>query len=132
MDATRNWWSGSRFRKFSNLARDGWVHSASKQSTGLDGGRLEQVFNLVQQGELSFKGNYSRDLNWFPKVKFHFVGGADLVLDTQNLFYQVRVDACCMVVLESDMIGFSVIGVVTQQNYNVAYDLANYKLYFQK
>ncbi|XP_021668888.2 aspartic proteinase CDR1 [Hevea brasiliensis] len=86
---------------------------------------------------LCYKGSVSQDLFGFPMVTFHFSGEADLVLDSESLFYQATADVFCMAVRQASAYGnnfkdFSVIGLMAQQYYNMAYDLSQYKLFFQR
>ncbi|XP_065850072.1 aspartic proteinase CDR1 [Euphorbia lathyris] len=99
---------------------------------------LDGILTPVWRGSfLCYKGRVSQDLTGFPVVTFHFRGGADLELESESLFYQATPDILCMAVRQvdnygNDFIDFSVIGLMAQQYYNVAYDLSNYKLFFQR
>ncbi|KAJ0091303.1 hypothetical protein Patl1_14585 [Pistacia atlantica] len=80
-------------------------------------------------------GNTARDLPDFPLMTFHLGNGADLVLDTTSMFYQFTARMYCLAFGPSSQKGydyFSVIGVLAQQNHNIAYDLIGKKLYIQK
>ncbi|XP_002533429.2 aspartic proteinase CDR1 [Ricinus communis] len=84
-----------------------------------------------------YKGTVSQDLIGFPVVTFHFSGGADLDLDTESMFYQATPDILCIAVRQASAYGndfksFSVIGLMAQQYYNMAYDLNSNKLFFQR
>ncbi|KAL9445517.1 hypothetical protein AB3S75_018505 [Citrus x aurantiifolia] len=86
---------------------------------------------------LCYSGNINRDLQGFPAMAFHFAGGADLVLDAESVFYQESSSVFCLAVGPSDINGdrfkdLSIIGMIAQQNYNVAYDLVSKQLYFQR
>lgn len=86
---------------------------------------------------LCYRGTASRDLIGFPAVTFHFAGGAELVLDVDSLFFQRWPHAFCMAVLPSFVNGenytsLSLIGMMAQQNYNVAYDIGGKKLAFER
>lgn len=86
---------------------------------------------------LCYRGTVSRDLIGFPAVTFHFAGGAELVLDVDSLFFQRWPHAFCMAVLPSFVNGenytsLSLIGMMAQQNYNVAYDIGGKKLAFER
>ncbi|XP_061964065.1 aspartic proteinase CDR1 [Populus nigra] len=86
---------------------------------------------------LCYKGKVGQDLVGFPAVTFHFAEGADLVLDTESMFYQATPNIFCMAVRQASVYGkdfkdFSVIGLMAQQYYNVAYDLNKHKLFFQR
>ncbi|WCJ42693.1 Eukaryotic aspartyl protease family protein [Euphorbia peplus] len=81
---------------------------------------------------LCYRGRVSQDLTGFPAVTFHFRGGADLELQSESLFYQATLGTLCMAVRTYGGNDFSVIGLMAQQYYNVAYDLSNYELFFQR
>ncbi|OMP03959.1 Peptidase A1 [Corchorus olitorius] len=86
---------------------------------------------------LCYRGMINEDLIGFPVVTFHFAGGADLVLDTGSLFVQLEPYAFCMNVLPSESSGdnitnLSLIGMLAQQNYNIAYDISGKKMSFQR
>ncbi|XWS73143.1 hypothetical protein CRYUN_Cryun02cG0100300 [Craigia yunnanensis] len=86
---------------------------------------------------LCYVGTINRDLVGFPAVTFHFARGADLVLDTESLFVQLYTDAFCMAVLPSYASGgnittLSLIGMLAQQNYNIAYDIYGKTMSFQR
>ncbi|XP_021896010.1 LOW QUALITY PROTEIN: aspartic proteinase nepenthesin-1-like, partial [Carica papaya] len=104
---------------------------------------LDPVLTRYWQGnDLCYNGKVGRDLVGFPAVTFHFAGDVDLVLEKESMFYQFSAspypDVLCMAVRPSTENGmahtnFSIIGLMAQQYYNnVAYDLDNRKLYFQK
>ncbi|XP_022731223.1 aspartic proteinase CDR1 [Durio zibethinus] len=86
---------------------------------------------------LCYMGTISQDLIGFPAVTFHFARGADLVLDTESLFVQLHPYAFCMAVLPSyasgdNITNFSLIGMLAQQNYNIAYDIYGKTMSFQR
>ncbi|WCJ30175.1 Eukaryotic aspartyl protease family protein [Euphorbia peplus] len=86
---------------------------------------------------LCYTGSVSEDLTGFPVVTFHFRGGADLELESESLFYQPDSETLCMAMRQKNnsgngFIDFSVIGLMAQQYYNVAYDLSSNKLFFQR
>ncbi|XVE98649.1 hypothetical protein REPUB_Repub03eG0125100 [Reevesia pubescens] len=93
---------------------------------------------LYNSYALCYMGTIYQDLIGFPAVTFHFAGGADLVLDTQSLFVQLHPYAFCMAVLPSSATGdnitssMSLIGMLAQQNYNIAFDINGNTLYFQR
>ncbi|KAL5772920.1 hypothetical protein ACOSQ2_012844 [Xanthoceras sorbifolium] len=91
----------------------------------------------VPSGHLCYYGKISRDLEGFPVMTFHFADGADLVLDIWSMFIQDWSDMFCLAIAPSEVSGSrridrSVIGMIAQQNYNVAYDLGENRLYFQR
>jgi hypothetical protein len=66
-------------------------------------------------------------------VTFHFANGVDLDLDMEGLFFQTDPNKFCMAVVPSDVhVDLTFIGVLTQQNYNIAYDLAGKTLSVQR
>ncbi|PKI78536.1 hypothetical protein CRG98_001094, partial [Punica granatum] len=96
-------------------------------------GLLEGVLEIVDRKplRLCYQGSASRDLVGFPAVTFHFIDGAELSLDTGSLFYQAG-DVFCMAIAPSEFEGLSIIGLMAQQYYNVAYDVAGARVYFQR
>jgi hypothetical protein len=92
---------------------------------------------FMRESFLCYKGKVGQDLVGFPAVTFHFAEGADLVVDTESMFYQATPNIFCMAVRQASVYGkdfkdFSVIGLMAQQYYNVAYDLNKHKLFFQR
>ena len=71
-----------------------------------------------------FNGVINRDLVGFPVVTFNFANGVDLALDVESLFIETSPNQFCMAVLPSIANDMTIIGVMAQQNYNIAYDLA--------
>ncbi|KAJ4830825.1 hypothetical protein Tsubulata_046010 [Turnera subulata] len=70
----------------------------------------------------------------FPWVTFHFSGGVKLTLKQHNLFYSVGkvYKKFCLSIyptLPRVDLNLSIIGIQTQQGYNVGYDLKDQKLY---
>ncbi|XP_059634616.1 aspartic proteinase CDR1-like [Cornus florida] len=97
------------------------------------GGLLRRVVITMKPNLLCYRGVVSEDLKGFPVVTFHFAGGADLVLDIDNMFQQHGPNAFCMAVFVSDDEDRpSAIGIMAQQYYNIGYDLSGKKLYFQR
>ncbi|XP_034700260.1 aspartic proteinase CDR1-like [Vitis riparia] len=114
------------------LAKDGF-DPLSNEIQKLVRGHFQQVIYRTIPGWLCYKGRVNEDLRGFPELTFHFAEGADLVLDANSLFVQKNQDVFCLAVLESNLknIG-SVIGIMAQQHYNVAYDLIGKRVYFQR
>jgi hypothetical protein len=80
-----------------------------------------------------YTGVIDRDLIGFPVVTFHFANGVDLDLDMEGLFIQTDPNKFCMAVVPSDVhVDLTLIGVLAQQNYNIAYDLAGKTLSVQR
>lgn len=97
-------------------------------------GFLERIPTKRKFEGLCFKGVVGRDLIGLPPLTFHFAGGADLVLESGSLFRQHGRDRFCLAILPSDseMLNLSVIGILAQQNYNVAFDLEQRKVFFRR
>ncbi len=113
-----------------SLARDAF-NSLNNEVQRLTNGLLEGVKSSDRPGPC-YKGVINRDLIGFPVVTFHFANGVDLVLDIESMFHEIATNQFCMVVVPSDLgDNMSIIGVFTQQNYNVAYDLGRKTLSVQ-
>ncbi|PRQ37202.1 putative nepenthesin [Rosa chinensis] len=99
----------------------------------LANGILERVQDPDTPTALCYKGTIDRDLVGFPGATFHLAGGVDLFLDKTSLFQVTGENEFCLAVqmLEGMGEGLNVIGILAQQNYNVAYDIAAEKVYFQ-
>ncbi|XP_059636149.1 aspartic proteinase CDR1-like [Cornus florida] len=99
----------------------------------LIGGLLTEEVDSKNPGYLCYRGVVDEDLKGFPVVTFHFAGGADLMLDIDNMFRKTDTNMFCMAMVESGLPNqMSILGIVAQQNYNIGYDLNNMKLYFQR
>ncbi|KAK9187273.1 hypothetical protein WN944_018665 [Citrus x changshan-huyou] len=91
--------------------------------------RLEgkQMRSYSRPDELCYHGIMTHYLKGFPSVRFHFGGGAELALEKESMFYQLRLDAFCMAVnpasINDRYVNFSLIGMMAQQFYNVGYEL---------
>ncbi|XP_050374532.1 aspartic proteinase CDR1-like [Argentina anserina] len=96
-------------------------------------GKLERVQDPDSPTALCYKGTIDQDLVGFPVATFHLAGGVDLVMDKASFFEVVSENEVCMAVQmavgEGDSL--NVIGILAQQNYNVAYDIAAKKVYLQ-
>ncbi|KAK4755541.1 hypothetical protein SAY87_009298 [Trapa incisa] len=94
---------------------------------------LDGVLKMVDRKplRLCYQGSLSRDLVGFPAVTFHFADGAELSLDSESLFYQAG-DVFCMAVAPSEIMGLSIFGLMAQQYYNIAFDVASGRAYFQR
>ncbi|XVE98834.1 hypothetical protein REPUB_Repub03eG0142800 [Reevesia pubescens] len=100
---------------------------------------LERVVYKQEPWLMCYNGSVNRDLIGFPAVTFHLAEGADLVLDTGSLFYYKEPQVFCLAIHPvrsfeeiPDPNSISIIGVMAQQNYNVAYDLTNQRLHLQR
>ncbi|KAJ7955827.1 aspartic proteinase CDR1-like [Quillaja saponaria] len=110
--------------------------SVFRKVQDLMNGLLTQVVYKDETWQLCYRGTVLQDLSGFPVVTFHFALGADLVLDAGSFFYQRTANVFCMAVFPSSAPGenskLSVIGLLSQQNYNVGYDLEDELIYFQR
>ncbi|XP_023515827.1 aspartic proteinase CDR1-like isoform X1 [Cucurbita pepo subsp. pepo] len=122
--------SGMTYTKLAN----GGFELLYDEILDLANGLLERIPTRRQFEGLCFKGVVSRDLIGLPPVTFHFAGGADLVLESGSLFRQHGGDRFCLAILpsNSEMLNLSVIGILAQQNYNVAFDLEQMKVFFSR
>ncbi|CAA7012870.1 unnamed protein product [Microthlaspi erraticum] len=91
---------------------------------------LDRRFKPVVNNKNPMKcyvGDFDRDLVrlGFPVVNFHFSGGAELSLDVKSLFMKAQTGAAsfCLTIMPSVDEDLSVIGAMSQQGYNVGYDL---------
>ncbi|XP_038695461.1 aspartic proteinase CDR1-like [Tripterygium wilfordii] len=122
--------SGSTITFLSTDAYD----SLSDQVKNLLDGKLERVSDNDDPKALCYEGDIEKDLSGFPVVTFHFAGGAELGLEIGSMFIEHGLGRFCMAVKGSDLNGsngLSVIGIMAQQNYNVAFDLIGKAVYFQ-
>ncbi|KAJ7955697.1 Eukaryotic aspartyl protease family protein [Quillaja saponaria] len=98
--------------------------------------KLDEFLNQWSEpGRLCYEGNVINDLTGFPVVTFYFAGGAELAMDTESMFIQSEPKAFCMTVLENkenNQSKFTIIGLLAQQYYNVAYDINSRKLSLQR
>ncbi|KAF3452725.1 hypothetical protein FNV43_RR03158 [Rhamnella rubrinervis] len=124
---------------FTFLAHDAFTLLANEVTNLMDGIVNRIKGNNIHPSDLCYNGVVTRDLVGFPVVSFHFVGGADLVLDPASLFYQRRKNTFCMAIWSDSILSSNymispttVIGVMAQQNYNIAYDLEQKLIYFQR
>ncbi|KAK1582384.1 hypothetical protein Q3G72_014473 [Acer saccharum] len=103
-----------------------------REIEGLCKGLLTRLpYPWAPDGYLCYFGKVSRDVEGFPAMTFHFAEGADLVLDVYGMFLQVEAHVFCLAILPSED-RKSLIGMIAQQNYNVAYDLGKSRLYLQR
>ncbi|KAI6699065.1 hypothetical protein NL676_019184 [Syzygium grande] len=112
------------------LKEEGYV-PLQNEVESLMAGKLERVSNPEF---FCYAGNVERDLTGFPIVTLQFAGGAQLGLDTNSMFFQLKADVLCMAIIKSspDMNGLSIIGVLAQQSYNKGYDIKQGKIFFQR
>ncbi|KAL8463121.1 hypothetical protein ACS0TY_033096 [Phlomoides rotata] len=83
------------------------------------------------ENQLCYVGDLERDLKGFPIVTLHLAEGAELVLDVESVFRRSRSGmAFCMAILQSDTV--NIIGVMSQQYYNVGFDLDAMRVSFQR
>jgi hypothetical protein len=81
---------------------------------------------------LCYEGEPSKqNLKGFPVVTFEFAGGAELVLEADSMFSPgAMINTFCMAAEKSS--GVSRIGLMTQQHYNVGYDLDEQTISFYR
>ena len=135
-----------------------WINGEEKTGVIIDSGSvatylikegydavLKEVHNLLDtwlteihetEDALCYRGTINEDLVGFPTVTFHFCGGAELVLETHNLFFQFLPNELCLAVQPSyankKLGNLSIIGLFAQQNYNVAYDIFGNTVSFER
>ncbi|KAA8522703.1 hypothetical protein F0562_009135 [Nyssa sinensis] len=95
-------------------------------------GLLREVVDPNHPNQLCYNGTVSRDLQTFPSVTFQFARGADLVLEITSMFHQTADDILCLAALETPISNLNIIGIMAQQSYNVAYDLKEMEVSFQR
>ena len=86
----------------------------------------------TQQSSPCFKGLIDRDLAGFPVVTFNFANGVDLALDVKSFFYMAGPNAFCMAMAPTTAANLTIIGVMAQQSYNIAYNLAQSSISIQR
>ena len=79
-----------------------------------------------------FKGVIDRDLVGFPVVTFNFANGVDLALDVKSFFYVASPNTFCMAMAPTNAENLTIIGVLAQQSYNIAYNLASKTISIQR
>ncbi|CAN1166773.1 Aspartic proteinase CDR1 [Linum perenne] len=90
---------------------------------------LEEIPPPYKPYELCYIGSVEREAEGFPVLGFHFLDGADLVIDRFGIFIQVKNDIFCLAITRSDRL--TIIGLNAQQGYNVGYDLKALSVYFE-
>ncbi|CAN1223568.1 Aspartic proteinase CDR1 [Linum grandiflorum] len=84
-------------------------------------------------GRICYGGRVAEVAQIFPLLGIHFEGGADLFLDGFGTFVQHNWDTFCLGFLRNPYDDeSSCIGILAQQNYNVGFDLADKRVYFQR
>ncbi|KAK7849994.1 aspartic proteinase CDR1 [Quercus suber] len=86
----------------------------------------------TQHSSPCFKGLIDRDLVGFPVVTFSFANGVDLALDVKSFFYMAGPNAFCMAMAPKTTANLTIIGVMAQQSYNIAYNLAQSSISIQR
>ena len=79
-----------------------------------------------------FKGVIDRDLVGFPVVTFNFADGVDLALDVKSFFSVASRNTFCMAMAPTNAANLTIIGVLAQQGYNIAYNLASKTISVQR
>ncbi|KAK8945541.1 Aspartic proteinase CDR1 [Platanthera guangdongensis] len=78
------------------------------------------IFSLC----FNFSGFVGNDVDaQFPHIKFHFSGGAVVVLRPYNAFVAVKEDTACLALVSRKDIGVNIYGSLAQQNFHIGYDL---------
>ncbi|KAF8033712.1 hypothetical protein BT93_C0082 [Corymbia citriodora subsp. variegata] len=115
------------------LKGDGYVPLQNEVQRLLDP-RLRRVKYGRHIEFLCYEGTVQKDLQEFPVVTFYFEDGAELILDVDNMFLQIKPNMFCMTVVQSDpkFQGLSLIGVLAQQYHNIGYDIPGKKLFIQR
>ncbi|CAM8886732.1 unnamed protein product [Rhodiola kirilowii] len=117
---------------YTYLATQGYL-ALKNEVAGLMEGLLEQVADGKYELGLCYKGDVRRDLKGFPVVTFHLAEGVDLVVDVDGIFRQVDSEAFCMAVVDAgENMGFSILGILAQQYYNVGYDVDRQRIFFER
>uniref|UniRef100_A0A7N2MKT5 Peptidase A1 domain-containing protein n=1 Tax=Quercus lobata TaxID=97700 RepID=A0A7N2MKT5_QUELO len=65
-------------------------------------------------------------------VAFTFANGVDLALDEKSFFYPAESKSFCMAMVPSTAADLTLIGVLAQQSYNIAYDLVENTVSIQR
>ncbi|KAL5840136.1 hypothetical protein ACOSQ3_012798 [Xanthoceras sorbifolium] len=140
------------FKRKTNIGKDGVVIDTGSPATWLVKPGFEALREEVKalldvwltrsywfdSWTVCYEGVISRDVVGFPAVTFHFADGADLVLDRESLFLQAWPNVFCMAVFPSfadhdhHETNLSLVGMMAQQNYNVAFDVSGKKVTFQR
>ncbi|XP_030535576.2 aspartic proteinase CDR1-like [Rhodamnia argentea] len=115
------------------LKGDGYVPLHDEVRRLLDP-RLRRVEYGHNPEFLCYVGTMQKDLQQFPVVTFRFEDVAELVLDIDNMFFQVKPNMFCMTVVQSDvkLQVLTLIGVFAQQFHNIGYDILARKLFIQR
>lgn len=116
------------------LALDGFRALRDKVKSLLDEFLIQT--RIEDDEVLCYNGYMYQDLEGFPVVSFHFAEGADLVLEAESLFYHRAYGEFCLAIFPSvrheSYKHLSIIGLLAQQYYNVAYDVAGKRLYLER
>lgn len=65
-------------------------------------------------------------------ITFRFQGEAELGLDVRSAFRQVEHNELCFAMLPANYYDLTIIGVLAQQGYNIAFDIAAKKIFFKR
>ncbi|CAN0900336.1 Aspartic proteinase CDR1 [Linum grandiflorum] len=95
----------------------------AKQASGV----LASVPSPGNPYELCYQGRVEKDAAGFAMLGLHFAGGAFFTMDNRGLFRQIDENTFCMAIVRSDTV--SLIGIMAQQRYNVAFDLKEKNMY---
>ncbi|CAN0897311.1 Aspartic proteinase CDR1 [Linum grandiflorum] len=97
--------------------------AVAKQATGV----LASVPSPGNPYELCYQGRVEKEAAGFPLLGLHFAGDAYFDVDNRGLFRQIGDNIFCMAIVRSESI--SLIGIMAQQRYNVAFDLLGKNVY---
>ncbi|CAN1166760.1 Aspartic proteinase CDR1 [Linum perenne] len=85
--------------------------------------------------ELCYKGSMDIHAFGFPRLGYHFQGGAKLLVSRIGLFIQVYDDAFCFALQRTAYGGMayvSIIGMLAQQGHNIGFDIKGKKMYLKR
>ncbi|CAN1332253.1 Aspartyl protease UND [Linum perenne] len=123
--------SGTEFTHLPELVYNRIVSRINRMVDGVLKRHKDERYPWV----LCYYGDVRNDLQGLPTVTFHLEEGVDIVVDAGSLFYQADTETFCITMrplASDDMLAVSVIGVIAQQYYNVAYDIGNRRIFFRR
>ncbi|CAN1332251.1 Aspartic proteinase CDR1 [Linum perenne] len=111
--------SGTEFTHLPELVYNRIVSRINRMVDGVLKRHKDERYPWV----LCYYGDVRNDLQGLPTVTFHLEEGVDIVVDAGSTMRPLASD---------DMLAVSVIGVIAQQYYNVAYDIGNRRIFFRR
>ncbi|CAN0921217.1 Aspartic proteinase CDR1 [Linum grandiflorum] len=123
--------SGTEFTHLPELVYGRIVSSLNRMVDGVLKRHKDERYPWV----LCYYGDVRVDLQAFPTVTFHLGEGVDMVVDAGSLFYQADYETFCITIRplpSDDLLAISVIGVMAQQYYNLAYDIDNRRIFLRR